>query len=64
MCFLLQIPELSSSHKDDSFSYSLLVLQMLGISLGIGIMMCIALYENDLKMIFTAGGDTDGGIGH
>lgn len=55
LCLLSeQMPELTSSHKEESFAYMQLVLQMIGMTMGIGIMLVIAMYEDDLKMIFSA----------
>lgn len=50
---MLQMPELTSSHKE-SFAFTQLVLQMIGILLGVCIMLLIALYEHDLKEIFAS----------
>lgn len=47
------MPELTTSHKD-RFPASQLLLQILGISLGICIMLLIAIYEENLKSIFTS----------
>ncbi|KAG4071166.1 hypothetical protein HA402_001156 [Bradysia odoriphaga] len=47
------MPELTTSHKE-GFAFSRLLLQMLGISLGIGIMLIIAIYEHDLKSLFSS----------
>nr|XP_012139836.1 PREDICTED: zinc transporter foi isoform X2 [Megachile rotundata] len=47
------IPELSSSHSvERSFQWQC-ILQALGLSCGLGIMLIIALYEHDLKNIFS-----------
>lgn len=47
------MPELTSSHKEN-IAIKQLILQLLGISIGVGIMLLIALYENDLKVLFTS----------
>ncbi|XP_034951471.1 zinc transporter foi isoform X2 [Chelonus insularis] len=47
------IPELSSGHAEESGSHWQCVLQALGLITGLGIMLIIALYEHDLKHIFT-----------
>ena len=47
------MPELTSSHKENQ-AFTQLLMQILGISLGVGIMLLIALYEDDLKVLFTA----------
>lgn len=46
------MPELTSSHKEESFAFTQLLLQVVGMLLGMGIMLLIATYENDLKLIF------------
>ncbi|KAI4498084.1 hypothetical protein M0802_006908 [Mischocyttarus mexicanus] len=46
------IPELSSSHSAERSSHWQCLLQALGLSLGLGIMLIIALYEHNLKNIF------------
>ncbi|XP_015183219.1 PREDICTED: zinc transporter foi-like [Polistes dominula] len=46
------IPELSSSHSAERSSHWQCLLQALGLSLGLGIMLVIALYEHNLKNIF------------
>nr|XP_034191915.1 zinc transporter foi-like [Osmia lignaria]XP_034191916.1 zinc transporter foi-like [Osmia lignaria]XP_034191917.1 zinc transporter foi-like [Osmia lignaria]XP_034191918.1 zinc transporter foi-like [Osmia lignaria]XP_034191919.1 zinc transporter foi-like [Osmia lignaria]XP_034191920.1 zinc transporter foi-like [Osmia lignaria] len=47
------IPELSSSHSVDRSFHLQCILQALGLSCGLGIMLIIALYEHDLKNIFS-----------
>ncbi|XP_012171882.1 zinc transporter foi isoform X2 [Bombus terrestris] len=47
------IPELSSSHSVERSSQWQCILQALGLSCGLGIMLIIALYEHDLKNIFS-----------
>ncbi|KAG8039597.1 hypothetical protein G9C98_008240 [Cotesia typhae] len=47
------IPELSSGHSEESGSHWQCLLQALGLITGLGIMLIIALYENDLKNIFS-----------
>lgn len=47
------IPELSSSHSSERSSQWQCVLQALGLCCGLGIMLIIALYEHDLKNIFS-----------
>ncbi|XP_076233621.1 zinc transporter foi isoform X2 [Calliopsis andreniformis] len=47
------IPELSSSHSVERSSQWQCILQALGLSCGLGIMLLIALYEHDLKNIFS-----------
>lgn len=46
------MPELTSSHKEN-FAFTQLILQLVGISMGIGIMLLIAIYEHDLKDLFS-----------
>ncbi|KAK2577006.1 hypothetical protein KPH14_011968 [Odynerus spinipes] len=46
------IPELSSSHSAERGAHWQCILQALGLALGLGIMLVIALYEHDLKHIF------------
>ncbi|XP_011268005.1 zinc transporter foi isoform X2 [Camponotus floridanus] len=46
------IPELSSSHSAEGGSRGQCILQGLGLSTGLGIMLLIAAYEHDLKHIF------------
>ncbi|KAJ6643568.1 Zinc transporter foi [Pseudolycoriella hygida] len=45
------MPELTTSHQE-GFAFSRLLLQIVGISTGIGIMLIIAIYEQDLKSLF------------
>ncbi|XP_076293184.1 zinc transporter foi [Lasioglossum baleicum] len=47
------IPELSSSHSAERSSQWQCILQGLGLSCGLGIMLIIALYEHDLKTMFS-----------
>ncbi|KAK9295722.1 hypothetical protein QLX08_010056 [Tetragonisca angustula] len=47
------IPELSSSHSVERSSQWQCILQALGLLCGLGIMLIIALYEHDLKNIFS-----------
>ncbi|XP_017752577.1 PREDICTED: zinc transporter foi-like [Eufriesea mexicana] len=47
------IPELSSSHSAERSSQWQCILQALGLSCGLGIMLIIALYEHDFKNIFS-----------
>ncbi|KAG7209686.1 hypothetical protein KM043_011331 [Ampulex compressa] len=47
------IPELSSSHSAEGSSHWHFILQALGLVTGLGIMLIIALYEHDLKNIFS-----------
>lgn len=47
------MPELTTSHKE-RFPASQLLLQILGISLGICIMLLIAVYEENLKSLFSS----------
>ncbi|XP_043497109.1 zinc transporter foi [Polistes fuscatus] len=47
------IPELSSSHAAERSSHWQCLLQALGLSIGLGIMLIIALYEHNLKNIFS-----------
>nr|XP_033336074.1 zinc transporter foi-like [Megalopta genalis]XP_033336075.1 zinc transporter foi-like [Megalopta genalis]XP_033336076.1 zinc transporter foi-like [Megalopta genalis] len=47
------IPELSSSHSAERSSQWQCILQGLGLSCGLGIMLVIALYEHDLKTMFS-----------
>lgn len=47
------IPELSSSHSSERGSQWQCILQGLGLCCGLGIMLIIALYEHDLKNIFS-----------
>ncbi|XP_063217568.1 zinc transporter foi [Bacillus rossius redtenbacheri] len=46
------IPELTTNHSKEGGSMFQLVLQFLGLSLGIGLMLLIANYEHDLKTVF------------
>lgn len=48
------MPELASSHKEESFAFTQLLLQIVGMLLGMGIMLLIATYEDDLKGAFTS----------
>ncbi|XP_041988378.1 zinc transporter foi [Aricia agestis] len=45
------IPELSSSHSNEG-TFCQCILQLMGLATGIGIMLVIALYEQDLKNLF------------
>ncbi|XP_043279328.1 zinc transporter foi isoform X2 [Venturia canescens] len=47
------IPELSSSHSEEGGSHWECVLQALGLLTGLGVMLIIALYEHDLKNLFS-----------
>ncbi|XP_053980184.1 zinc transporter foi-like isoform X1 [Hylaeus volcanicus] len=47
------IPELSSSHSVERSSQWQCILQALGLSCGVGIMLIIAFYEHDLKNMFS-----------
>ncbi|XP_012252567.2 zinc transporter foi [Athalia rosae] len=47
------IPELTSSHSAEGGSQWQCILQALGLAAGLGIMLIIALYEHDLKHIFS-----------
>lgn len=47
------MPELTSSHQERC-AVSTCLLQVCGMLMGLCIMLLIALYENDLKSIFTA----------
>lgn len=49
----LQIPELSSSHSSKGGSHWQCIIQASGLGAGLGIMLLIALYEHDLKNIFS-----------
>lgn len=49
----MQMPELTSSHKEESFAFTQLALQLVGMLAGVGIMLLIAVYEDDLKLVFT-----------
>ena len=46
------IPELSTSHSTERGSHWQCILQALGLSCGLGIMLLIALYEHDVKNMF------------
>lgn len=46
------IPELTTSHSKESGSLFQSSIQLLGLMCGVGVMLLIALYENDLKDIF------------
>lgn len=46
------IPELTTSHSKEGGSFLQCVLQFFGLLCGLGIMLVIALYENDLKRLF------------
>lgn len=48
------MPELTSSHKEESFAFMQLLLQVVGMLLGIGIMWIIATFEGDLYNIFNS----------
>lgn len=59
------MPELTTSHLKDNFPVTHLLLQVFGIAVGIGIMLVIAVYEDDLKEIFTSrDGRLDGSHAH
>ncbi|XP_067003671.2 zinc transporter foi [Anabrus simplex] len=47
------IPELTSSHSKEGGSLCQCLLQFLGLITGTGIMLAIAIYEHDLKTVFT-----------
>lgn len=46
------MPEITASHKDADVGIALCFLQVMGMLLGLGIMLVIALYEDDLKVVF------------
>jgi hypothetical protein len=48
--FLLQIPEMNNSENSQGFLD--VILQLAGIITGAGIMLIIALYEDDLSSLF------------
>ena len=48
------MPELTSSHKEESCMLSECFLQFLGMFTGFGTMLLIAMYEHDLKQIFSS----------
>lgn len=49
---IFQIPELTSSHSKEGGSLCQCLLQLFGLMSGIGIMLIIALYEEDLMTSF------------
>lgn len=53
--FPLQMPELTTAHNEHS-AITQCVLQFIGMIMGVTIMLLIALFENDLKVIFTSEG--------
>lgn len=48
---MFQMPELSTSHSKEG-TLCQCFLQLMGLATGIGIMLVIALYEEDLKTLF------------
>jgi solute carrier family 39 (zinc transporter), member 10 len=49
------MPELTSSHgKEEGFMFTQILLQFLGMCCGFSTMLLIAMYEHDLKEIFTS----------
>lgn len=60
------MPELTTAHKEHSALRQCLI-QLIGMVIGVGIMLVIALYEDDLKLIFSSKPDAhshDHGHGH
>lgn len=47
------MPELTTAHNEHN-ALTQCILQLLGMICGVGIMLLIALYEHDLKLIFTS----------
>lgn len=47
------MPELTTAHNEHS-ALTQCILQFVGMIMGVFIMLLIALYENDLKVIFTS----------
>lgn len=52
------MPELTSTHNEKC-ALSQCLLQILGMSCGLGIMLLIALYEHDLKNMFSSSNSHD-----
>lgn len=51
--YSLQMPELTTAHNEHS-AVTQVFLQFIGMIMGVAIMLLIALFENDLKVIFTS----------